>query len=107
MSWRLWLDDDLNDPERPERLVPEGFLGARTSGEAKALVLEHGIPEYMDLDFDLGMVDGQKDTAENFLRWLADNYYETPPEHHVHSRNNQGAPWIESWMSSWRRSLTM
>lgn len=56
MSWKLWLDDDLGDPKKPERMVPPGFIGAKTSADAKSLVLEHGLPEYMDLDFDLGMV---------------------------------------------------
>ena len=107
MTWKLWLDDQLDDTDKPERWVPVGYLGAKTSEEAKKLVLTNGLPEIMDLDFDLGIVDGQIDTAEPFLRWLANEYYDTPPEYHVHSRNNQGAPWIKSWMDSWKKSISL
>lgn len=108
MGWKLFLDDDLDNPNADEwRHTPEGFLGAKTSTEAIALVQEHGLPDFMDLDFDLGMVNGKIDTAEVFLKWLEVNYHDTPPAHHTHSRNNQGALWIDSWMDSWRRSLDL
>lgn len=107
MTYKLWLDDDLNNPDAPERWVPDGYLGAATSREAMRLVETHGLPEFMSLDFDLGMVDGQKDTAEVFLKWLAMNYPESPPDYEIHSRNVAGAPWIESWMESWKRALTL
>lgn len=106
-TWKLWLDDDLNNPVAPERHVPAGYIGAATSAEAIALVKNFGAPSFMSLDFDLGMVDGKKDTAELFLKWLANEYPDSPPDYEIHSRNVAGAPWIESWMESWKKSLSL
>lgn len=101
---KLWLDDQLDDPETPERHPPEGFLGARSSEEAKALVRKHGMPEFLDLDHDLG----GDDTARVFLSWLSERYPNGPiPSYRVHSRNVVGAPAIESFMTSWAKSLTL
>lgn len=102
INWKLWLDDQLDDPETPERHTPERFKGARSTEEAKALVVEHGMPWTMDLDHDLG----EGDRTMDFLKWLQERYPNGPvPITSVHSKNPEGALNILSFVSSWRRSL--
>lgn len=111
MAWKLWLDDDLNNPDAPERHTPEGFFGAATSEEAIALVEEHGFEnlELMDLDHDLGTYpDGSERTAKTFVKWLYENYPDGPvPDFRIHSKNTNGAPWLSTYLDSWRRSLNL
>lgn len=109
--WKLWLDDDLDNPDAPERWTPPGFKGAATSEEAIELVKQHGFLylEFMDLDHDLGVDEDDKErTAKTFLKWLANDCglpgY-PPPKWNVHSRNPEGKRWIESYLDSWKRSL--
>ncbi len=100
--WKLWLDDQIYDPDAPLRHTPEGFIGARSSEEAKALVLKNGVPSFMSLDHDLG----ETDNVMVFLKWLVYEYgCDTPPAYHVHSANPVGKANIISYMESWKKSL--
>lgn len=104
MSWKLWLDDQLDDPETPIRHTPEGFLGAKSSAEAVKLVIENGLPEHVDLDHDLG----DDDTARDFLMWLVEHYPEGPvPSYAIHSQNPVGVMRLKSFMESWARAIQM
>lgn len=104
MNWKLWLDDQLDDSSLPARQVPDGFIGAKTVDEAKALVLQHGPPIFMDLDHDLG-VGGE---TPEFLNWLFYEYGAVePPSYRIHSENCVGRPNIDAFMSSWVRSLSL
>jgi hypothetical protein len=98
-GWSLWIDDQLD--EVPGRKNPPGFLGAKSVEEAKELVIAHGIPEFMDLDHDLG-----EESVMTFLKWLADEFPDGPvPEWEVHSQNPIGKQNINSFLDSWKRSL--
>lgn len=98
---RIWLDDQIDDPETPDRHVPIGFVGARSSTEAIFLVNLNGLPEFLDLDHDLG----GPDTAMQFLYWLARTFPDGPvPGYRVHSQNPVGALNIEAFMRSWQKS---
>ena len=97
--WKLWLDDQLDNPVTPARHVPNGFIGAKSCDEAIELVRLHGSPEFMDLDCDLG--DG-KDT-KTFIRWLAEHYPDSPPEFNIHSANVAEGPNVASFLNSWRK----
>lgn len=101
MSWKLWLDDQMSDPATPKRHAPEGFVGAPSTKKAICLVKKLGPPCFVDLDHDLG----ENDTCKDFLRWLADNYWENIPEWAVHSANPLAYDWVSSFMVSWRKSL--
>jgi len=101
MSWKLWIDDQLNDPDCPRRHTPEGFVGAASCDEAIALVKEMGCPAFMDLDCDLA--DG-KDVM-TFLYWLEQNYHNDPPDWNVHSANIVATPNVNAFMSSWHKVL--
>lgn len=101
MSWNLWLDDQLDDPVAPDRHTPPGFLGAKSTEEAKALIALHGLPKFMDLDHDLG----GDDTAEIFVKWMYYEYgAEVPPEYRIHSANGPGSLVLRSFLDSWARS---
>ena len=102
-GWKLWLDDQIDDSATPDRHVPIGYEGARSTVEAQKLVNFLGPPAFMDLDHDLG----GDDTCRVFLRWLADTHPESIPEYHVHSANPLAKEWVDSFMSSWKRSLDL
>lgn len=110
MKFKLWVDDDLNNKDAPERHTPEGFVGVETSEEAIKVVQERGFEnlEFMDLDHDLGLdADGNERTIKTFLKWLQETYPDGPvPSWYVHSKNvGGGAAWINSFLDSWQRSL--
>ena len=101
-SWKLWLDDQLDDITCPNRHTPIDFYGAKSTQEAWLLVSEYGVPEYMDLDHDLG----NDDNAMRFLRMLSNVFPNGPiPDYSVHSENPVGKKNIESFMDSWKRSV--
>lgn len=99
MTWKLFLDDQIHDPETPRRWTPVGFLGAASSREAISLVEKFGPPELMSLDHDLG----ESDRAIDFLKWLAD-HCDDPPQYLIHSANPVGRENLRSFMESWIRS---
>lgn len=104
MPWKLFLDDQIDDPNTPSRHAPYGFLKAASSYDAKMLVVIGGMPDYMDLDHDLG----GGDDAVIFLNWLAEEYPNGPvPKYNVHSANPVGVARIKSFMNSWQKSITL
>lgn len=50
---KLFVDDQINDPDAPNRHPPEGWVGVATAEEAIAL-LRSGVVEEIKLDHDLG-----------------------------------------------------
>lgn len=102
-DWKLWLDDQMNDPDAPSRHVPEGYVGAESTQQAVDLIKEKGVPYAMDLDHDLS----NGDDAMIFLQWLFRYHPNTPPLWLVHSENPEGRKNIDSYMSSWHRSMSM
>lgn len=104
MTWKLWLDDQIHDPETPERWTPEGFTGSPSTQDAIRLVKLFGMPEFMNLDHDLG----GEDKVIHFLNQLFDLYPDGPiPDFLIHSANPEGAKNIYSFMDSWRRSMDL
>lgn len=100
MTWKLWLDDDINNERAPCRHCPEGFEGASSVDEAKILVDTFGCPpSFMD-DHDLG---DDEPSGMDFLKWLANNYPDNPPAWNIHSANVCGAANMDSFMKSWAR----
>lgn len=98
--WTLFLDD-----ERSPAAVAKTYLfnvrTARSTEEAKQLVLKHGVPIVMSLDHDLG----GDDTAFKFLWWLIDEHLSgrlnlaNVNRVQVHSANPIG---VEKLMSLWQ-----
>lgn len=87
MSWQLFLDDE----RAPAR---DGLIVAHSVGEAIQLIKEHGMPDFMTLDHDLGE---NQPTGQDFLLWLInymmDNSLYFPPyfTYYIHSQNPPGA----------------
>jgi hypothetical protein len=121
--WKLYLDD-LRDPsytygealvpgeqvarhlESPRQVgfAPALWVVARSTEEAKKLVLDRGMPEVMSLDHDLG----DQDRAMDFLTWLANEYWDGTqpiPMVIVHSANPIEAENLRSFADSWKRSV--
>lgn len=92
---KLYIDDVRCPPD-------DGFVVLRTSEEALQYVREHGWPNFMSLDHDLG----GDDTVMVFLRRLVDEIWDQktlPPHYYVHSANPVGKQNIISFMNSWHR----
>lgn len=51
MGWNLFIDDLRNPPYTAPDL---DYVIARNVAEAKALIVEHGLPQYIAFDHDLG-----------------------------------------------------
>jgi hypothetical protein len=98
--WKLWLDDQINDPHAPARHCPKGFEGAASVVDAQELVDQLGPPSFMDLDHDLGE---NVPSGMDFLKWLANNHPDTPPAWNIHSANVCGAANMDSFMKSWAK----
>lgn len=122
MKWNLWIDD-VRDPhyflkERADGELPENkfrfylnlgmkaddFVWCLNCDEAIAKVKELGVPTFMALDHDLGL----RGNTMEFLKWLANEYPESPPLHWFsHSGNKSGALNMDSFMTSWILSLSL
>jgi hypothetical protein len=107
MTWFLFLDDLRNPVDAGFRdSTARGFVVARSTVEAIALVRDKGMPKLMSLDHDLGGAD----TSMVFLRWLSREFWDghmTVPEYHIHSQNPVGRQNIAAFMSSWHKSTKL
>lgn len=96
--------DDLRNISYLGNVETENWKIARSSFEAKKVVLQFGIPDFISFDHDLG----ENDTSMVFLKWWTGQYPETPfPKFHIHSSNPVGKMNIESFILSFNRSLEM
>lgn len=98
MSYTLYIDDIRN----PKTQDSNTFI-ARSSEEAKSIVLANGLPEVIDFDHDLG----GDDTAIVFIHWLVDKFIEDDTmvlpagfAFWVHSSNPPGSTNISGWMNN-------
>lgn len=101
--WNLFLDD-IRNPNLDYCFDLTGIHIARNTEEAKSLVLNNGMPEFMFLDHDLG----GNDTTMKFLNWLVYEYWDGKmniPQYSVHSSNPCGVQNILSFMESWKKSI--
>ena len=95
MTYKLFIDD-LRDP------VTNDWKVARSSVEAKDIVVEFGIPNEIAFDHDLG----GEDTSIIFIHWLINKMLDEElslPEgfkFSVHSMNPIGATAIKSIMDN-------
>lgn len=112
-TYVLFIDDDRDFSFVPDQLIevvnkytPGEFVIARNSKTAIKVVKKRGIPVFMFLDHDLGIVDGKKDETIVFLNWFFENF-KSFPEYFVHSQNIIGTPNMVSKIESFKRSLTM
>lgn len=119
MTYNLFIDD-IRDPHyrecRQSGVNPRlEWVIARTSEEAKKIVLERGMPERMALDHDLGYVEVEQageltfkvDEVPTFLKWLVNEFWngsDKVPEYTIHSANPVGAQNMRAFMESWKKA---
>jgi hypothetical protein len=91
---KIFLDDQMNEPEMPNRQVPGGYVGARNFKEFKQIfeeALARGETiEALDFDNDLG--EGETEGWE-IAKWLTENHpeiFENIVQLSVHSENRGG-----------------
>jgi hypothetical protein len=101
--YALFLDDvrEIKDVFG-ETENPIDWEIARSSEEAKKIVLERGLPFHISFDHDLG----GEDTAMNFVKWMANEYWDNSwhcVTWNVHSANPVGAANIRAFMHSWSK----
>ena len=87
MTYRMFIDDERSPPRDGNTWVI-----VRSSGEAINYVQDHGVPEFISYDHDLG----GDDTSIRFIWWLIDAYLDGriktfPVNYAVHSQNPVGA----------------
>ena len=91
---KIWLDDQMSDPESPKRWPPEEFIGVRNLAELKKL-LERNLEEIevMDFDHDLGDFDENDEeiTGYDIIKWMTEHCLDRWPKIVlVHSTNPAG-----------------
>lgn len=90
---KIWLDDQLDDPNAPARHTPEGWTSAKTPSDFKRLIkqaIESGENiEAISFDNDLG----EEVEGRHLVKWLQEKYPEIMElnpeiEFEVHSANS-------------------
>lgn len=106
-TWALFLDDLRDLSYLTNTHGYEYWYTARSTEEAKKLILTYGMPAYIAFDHDLGLdSEGLEDKATNLLKWMNEVgivHIMPPPAHGVHSSNPVGRDNINAFMSSWRK----
>lgn len=92
----------LDDERMPAGAFMSDCMIARTYDEAVALVKQHGFPEFVSFDHDLG----ERKTGYDFAKYLVDLDLETntmPSDFwfYVHSQNPIGARSIMQYLDSY------
>jgi hypothetical protein len=106
---KIWLDDQFDDPDLPERKPPEGYVGVHNFVEFRSILeeaIQKGEPiEAIDFDNDLG--EGEMEGYKIF-EWAAHTY---PREvlHdevilNVHSKNPVRAQHIREQIETLRQN---
>lgn len=105
---KLWLDDLLDDPDAPERHIPEpvgavwGWVGAKTALHACRMIARGNI-EHISFDHDLGDGNGSGYIVALFIEKGAYNGKIGKMTWDIHSANPIGRGNIERAMKSAER----
>lgn len=88
---KLWLDDQIDDPEAPDRHVPDGWVGVKTPKEAIRFIKTGKVLE-ISFDHDLGeRWWGNGYTVARFIEREAFFGKLRPISFSIHSANPVGA----------------
>lgn len=105
LSWSLWIDDQVQDPDVPARHSPPGWVGCSGVDSARMMVMLLGLPERVSLDHDLG--EG-KPSGMDFLKWWFQEFPDSPPQDwNIHSANPVGADNMRSYLRSWEKACKL
>ncbi|MDO8664434.1 MAG: hypothetical protein Q7K44_02715 [Candidatus Liptonbacteria bacterium] len=102
---KIWLDDQLDDPNTPTRHTPEGYIGVKRGEDFKKLITDAHTKnepiEIIHLDNDLD----EETEGYQLLEWLKDTYPEYvvgTTEIQVHSENNVRKKYMKQQLEWWR-----
>lgn len=100
MTYKLFIDDERYPPRDGGK-----WYVARSMDEVKFMVSQHGWPEFMSFDHDLG---DDTESGMDIAKWIVEqdlNGFELPHEFefYVHSQNPIGAENIRSLLSGYLR----
>ncbi len=98
---KLWLDDQIDDPETPDRHPPPGYLGVRSALQACRLLRNYRV-SHVDFDHDLGPGPSGY-TVARFIEKRAFLGLQVPTHYAIHSANPVGRANIERAMTSANR----
>jgi len=106
MKWNLFLDDErLPYYVNPDRRI--AWRIAPNIAVAKYMVQQFGMPDFISFDHDLG----PGEDSMMFLRWLECEFFDPTkhkiPDYVIHSANPVGSQNIDSFMKSWKKSLSL
>lgn len=95
LSYKLFLDDERFP-------ITNDWVIARTSDEAIALILMHGMPHEISFDHDLGGDDTSRVFINFLMNELSMDAIVLPLgfKFSVHSQNSVGAKWITGTMNN-------
>lgn len=96
---KIWLDDQISDPDTPNRHTPEGWVGVRTALAACRLIKTGKVTE-ISFDHDLGpQLAGTGYLVARYIEHMA--YLGLrPPTWSIHSANPVGRDNITKAMES-------
>jgi hypothetical protein len=102
LAYNLWIDDMRNPRHTLNKADAVPILWARDVEQAQYYIRELGMQGVMYLDHDLG----ECSTVMEFLRWLASECYKPEFDYRIISANPDGSKNIESFINSWKRSVS-
>ena len=105
---KLWLDDQINDPDTPDRHTPVGWYGC-THAHQTIEYIKTGIVTEIDFDHDLGEGKGTGYDVALVIEAGAYNGTLDPIKWNIHSANPVGRKRIEAAMQNadryWRECV--
>ncbi|YP_010843527.1 nudix hydrolase [Klebsiella phage K64-1] len=100
MGYQLFLDDI----RYPSKYYSTEMVLCRSYDEAVKYVEEHGIPEFISFDHDLGDTSDNEKTGYSFAKFLIDymidNGISNEFKYNIHSSNPVGADNIDSYLKA-------
>ncbi|EOR9074226.1 cyclic-phosphate processing receiver domain-containing protein [Escherichia coli] len=106
MSYSMFLDD-IRDPEK--YYPNQNMVLCRDYESACAYVNEHGLPQFISFDHDLGDVGEDEKTGYSFAKFLIDymveNNISTGFDYIIHSSNPVGKVNIDTYLQNGFRFL--
>ena len=100
---KLWIDDQIDDPETPERWVPEGWTGVKSALQACRMLSRFHVTD-VSFDHDLGPPQaGTGYLIARFIESRAARGAIAPVNWEVHSSNPVGRRNIAAAMLSAER----
>lgn len=94
----------LDDLRFAEKYYVFPMVTVRSYEEAVKYVEEHGLPEFISFDHDLGETGEEEKTGYDFAKFLIEymmnHEIKTPFKYYIHSANPVGASNIRSYLTN-------